>query len=700
MFPRQLDNVLNFQANDMTLGGSSLSSSIGAIDIHSSDPVNHPITINGVVPKQADGAIETGSLGSGGVIATLDQPITATTGWVTGDIGSIALGQYGGNAGAFSITSAVNGEIVTAIITDGGSLYGLNDIVTLVYIGINPIPPSGTMRVATLALPDNTGKGYSLGDYSLSGGSRGVVTVTATTSDGSIRDLTLKSGGENYVANSISNIGTLNGNNPSVLAKYNVTTVSSSGGGGGVAFDTNINHNWNNTGIQTFQGGNATQPSNIVLLNIPSAECIGTTVNGNIERKPPPVLLDPPLGVTDYVNSISASTTFTTELLAIRNDAGISITDSVVANPAKAEIKYDATGGLDIYSGNSNTIQRPIQFHLGTSLTTDDPVLSLSRDVISTLPTPSTKLILESKGVNQSSILDLQVENNYLVPTADHGVIKFTSINPADANRTNICKMRYKPQQLSSTVGTLIVDKEIISETNPFFQIPHTDLNPTSDFSSWLFPLPTVVGTNSGLFGSDGTTALIIDASETAIAQNALVVQTSNFNSGVTYNDNNFISVKRKLDSGNATQLEYDVRIKVQTNAVGGQSGNAIRIGGVTWSGINNGVGGSRILQIPESFRQIMPSDPVDFTANIFGFGGQAANLDWTVPCRMYGDNQSSPFFFLRGGVYFRQSISLTAGLNRVWNVGDAYEGNITFDMSYSTYLNPTTEIVPNDLLI
>lgn len=144
MFPRQLDNVLNFQANDMTLGGSSLSSSIGAIDIHSSDPVNHPITINGVVPKQADGAIETGSLGSGGVIATLDQPITATTGWVTGDIGSIALGQYGGNAGAFSITSAVNGEIVTAIITDGGSLYGLNDIVSLVYIGINPIPPSGT----------------------------------------------------------------------------------------------------------------------------------------------------------------------------------------------------------------------------------------------------------------------------------------------------------------------------------------------------------------------------------------------------------------------------------------------------------------------------------------------------------------------------------------------------------------------------
>ena len=148
------------------------------------------------------------------------------------------------------------------------------------------------------------------------------------------------------------------------------------------------------------------------------------------------------------------------------------------------------------------------------------------------------------------------------------------------------------------------------------------------------------------------------------------------------------------LENGSPDTVVYDVHLHLST-AWGGSTTNLIQFDDITWGGTNVGIGGTRILQIPNAFDAILPSaSTTDFVGDMIvtGMNGSVSQKDFYPTIRLYAGSSA-----YKGGLYFRQNSSLTNGTT-VWNPTDTFAANTTVDIRWSTYIEPTTQLAASDI--
>ena len=690
--------------------------SAGLVAVSNISPANLPgFQINTNYTLPGGGATVTLLMSSATVITDM-VIVSPGVGYVTGLI--LTITEPNSGATATFTPSEVTTNVTAVTVTNGGLLYSVTDPLTLTYIetpgGSPTLPsPSGTATVATLALGDETGQGYSVATYDLldsgGNGSGAKLVVSLVDNAGGIRSSVLLADGENYTASTTVDVGS----GFASVAKFNITTVSGGGGGGGgggAGVDP-VERGIANIGAQAitaacdFTGAvdfkNAATTFPAVPTGTPAPDSmLSLNAVGVLVKSTPPAPgagADP---VERAINNLTADGTgvsadcdftgsceFLSQVTRIGRQVQLFDTN---AQTQSGIIRFSNTdsgtdkAGLSLYGGSG--IAKPIRLHL-TSGSNDDAVLSLQRD------NTRTECILESKSTNDASEFVMQCTNNFPGTPVDHCVVRFRSQFDDVGTNTNECTMKYVPVQNDVNDGKLFINRELVTSFGDYYLLPHTTA-------------PWFVAPTGQIFLSDGVTLATVGPLDTGSATLTMAPDRflRNGTPGQTFEKNNNISVRQYVKpTALGDVVGYRVKLSVQsgwggfTPVPGTTTPNGFQLDDITWGGSNIGLGGTRILQMPDAFAALMPKQNVDATAIIVPQGAAAtAGRTLRANVRMQGTDTGATAAY-KGGLYFRENQTQHSGTTSL--VSNAkVAGNFTIQMEWDTWENPTAELTVANL--
>ena len=121
---------------------------------------------------------------------------------------------------------------------------------------------------------------------------------------------------------------------------------------------------------------------------------------------------------------------------------------------------------------------------------------------------------------------------------------------------------------------------------------------------------------------------------------------------------------------------------------------NGIQIDDITWGGSNQGIGGTRILQIPDAFSALFPSETLITTGAVTPHSGNGTGTTFNnVTCYLYGADSN-----YKGGLYLRENVAQLAGPTKNIQPDDNIAANMIINIEWRTWRNPTADISVNDL--